>query len=72
VSRYTGVLGTINHLLVTPDRKRFGREASPRAAVTDSHSVETIEGGGSRGCDAAKKVKRRSTVFRSFVNPTVA
>jgi putative transposase len=57
--RDTGVVETINHLLVMADRERVGREASPTAAVLDSQSVKTTESGGPRGYDAGKKVKGR-------------
>ena len=49
----------INHALVTIDRERVGREASPTAAIIDSQSVKTTEAGGPRGFDAGKKVKGR-------------
>jgi putative transposase len=57
--RDTGLLETVNHLLVMADRERVGREASPSAAVLDSPSVRTTESGGPRGYDAGKKVKGR-------------
>jgi transposase len=57
--RDTGLLETLNHLLVMADRERVGREASPTAAVLDSQSVKTTESGGPRGYDAGKKVKGR-------------
>lgn len=41
------------------DRERAGRGASPTAAVLDSQSVKTVEAGGPRGFDAAKKIKGR-------------
>jgi len=57
--RDRGVFEAMNHLLVTADRERVGREASPSASVIDSQSVRTSERGGPRGYDAAKKVKGR-------------
>src|SRR5687767_977225 len=41
--RDTGLLERMNHLLVMADRERVGRNASPTAAVLDSHSVKTTE-----------------------------
>jgi len=57
--RRDGVFETLNHHLVMLDRERAGREASPTAAVLDSQSVKTVEAGGPRGFDAAKKIKGR-------------
>ena len=44
--RNTGVCQTINHHLVMLDRERFGREASPTAAVIGSQSAKMTEAGG--------------------------
>ena len=42
---YTGLLETINCLLVLNTRELEGREASPTAGVIDSQSVKTTESG---------------------------
>jgi transposase len=57
--RDIGLWESINHHLVTLDRERTGREASPTASIIDTQSVKTTEAGGPRGYDAAKKVAGR-------------
>ena len=59
VFRDTCLFERINHAPVMADRERAGRDPSPSAAIIDSQSAKTVEGGGPRGYDAGKTVKGR-------------
>jgi putative transposase len=54
-----GLWTTINAALVRQVRTQAGREAEPSAAVMDSQSVKTSEGGEARGVDVHKQTPGR-------------
>jgi len=55
----TGLLEQILHVLRATDRVQEGRSSEPTAAILDSQSIRTTEGGEARGYDAGKKITGR-------------
>jgi putative transposase len=57
--RNSGLWDTLNTALVPAVRQQAGRPAQPSAAIIDSQSVKTAEGGEARGVDVHQQVNGR-------------
>jgi putative transposase len=59
--RRDGVIQRVHDALRAKVRKAAGKKPTPTAAIVDSRSIRTGEGGAERGYDAGKKVTGRKT-----------
>lgn len=57
--RRSGVWKRLHDALRERERRRVGKKAQPTAAIVDSQSIRTAEGGEDRGYDAGKKITGR-------------
>ena len=57
--RQNGIWDLLHERLHKKVRRRHGKEDSPSVGILDSQSVKTVQQGGQRGYDAAKRIKGR-------------